>query len=177
MALIEKAKRKARRITVSKVRGTKLYPYLYPAYWYSKIAKPSGNLDTLYFTTRPNPGAGIGHQMVNWIAGYWFAKQFGLRFARSPFPSPQWEDLLGFGCGETTVKELMKSGYKVRRLPCFAENSDTDLQRIQNIINSYAGRRVVFLAEMVISDALITSRSSFSYKSALLNYSLKFCTS
>ena len=147
MAIIEKAKRKVRRIVVSKARGARLYPYLYPAYWHRKMNRPGGSLDTLYFTARPNPGAGIGHQMANWIAGYWFAEQFRLRFAHSPFPSSQWENFLGFGRGEISVRELMKCGYSVRRLPLFMEDNDSDLQRIRNIISSYAGKRMVFLAE------------------------------
>jgi hypothetical protein len=147
MAWIEKAKRKARRILVSRTYGARIYPYLYPAYWYSKIAKPGGDLRTLYFAARPNPGAGIGHQIANWIAGYWFAGRFALPFAHIPFSSPQWEDFLGFGYGETTVGELTNNGYKVRRLPRFDEDNDADIRRIQSIIRAYAGKRVVFLAE------------------------------
>jgi len=40
-----------------------------------------------YYTAVPNRGAGIGHQLANWIAGYWFACQFGLEFAHTPFAS------------------------------------------------------------------------------------------
>jgi hypothetical protein len=147
MAWIEKAKRKARRILVSLTYGARIYPYLYPAYWYSKIAKPGGDLRTLYFTARPNPGAGIGHQIANWIAGYWFAGRFALPFAHIPFSSTQWEDFLGFGYGETTVGELTNNGYKVRRLPRFDEDNAAEFRRIQSIIRAYAGKHVVFLAE------------------------------
>lgn len=38
-----------------------------------------------YIAARPNPGAGIGHQMANWIAGYHLAKVLGLKFANIPF--------------------------------------------------------------------------------------------
>ena len=30
------------------------------------------NTDNQYFAAIPNRGAGIGHQLANWIAGYWF---------------------------------------------------------------------------------------------------------
>ena len=38
-----------------------------------------------FIAARPNPGAGIGHQLANWMAGYHLAKEFGLKFANIPF--------------------------------------------------------------------------------------------
>lgn len=38
-----------------------------------------------YIAARPNPGAGIGHQMANWMAGYHLAKILNLKFANIPF--------------------------------------------------------------------------------------------
>ena len=71
---------------VTKLRNTCLYKYCYPSYWHLLLVRKSGitNKDELYFSARPNPGAGIGHQMANWIAGYWFAKLFGLHYAHIP---------------------------------------------------------------------------------------------
>jgi hypothetical protein len=102
---------------------------------------------TCYYTARPNPGAGIGHQLANWIAGYWFAKQFGLQFAHLPFSSQKWEDFLGFGESEEKVRELKKEGYKVRKLPLFNEYNQQEVSLIKEIICSYAGEKIIFLAE------------------------------
>jgi hypothetical protein len=75
-----------------------------------------------YFTAVPNRGAGIGHQMANWIAGYWFAKKFKLKFAHIPFSQDSWERFLGFGENECLVVDLLKNeNYKLVRLPKFNE--------------------------------------------------------
>ncbi|MBP8793120.1 MAG: hypothetical protein KBE41_04415 [Lutibacter sp.] len=101
-----------------------------------------------YFTAIPNPGAGIGHQLANWIAGYWFAQQFGLQFAHIPFSSNKWEDFLGFGDGEISVQELCKhKGYKKVRLPLFNENKTEEVALIKSIIASYSNQKVVFVCE------------------------------
>jgi hypothetical protein len=102
---------------------------------------------TCYFAARPNPGAGIGHQLANWIAGYWFARQFGLKFAHIPFSTQKWEEFLGFGVGEKRMDELKKEGYKVRKLPLFDEDKPEEIKRVKAIIRSYAGKRIVFVAE------------------------------
>lgn len=64
-------------------KKTPFYLYIYRSYWhYLFSAKKEYNpTPGMYFAARPNPGAGIGHQMANWIAGYWWAKQLGLKFA------------------------------------------------------------------------------------------------
>ncbi|MCI8672483.1 MAG: hypothetical protein HFI89_03175 [Lachnospiraceae bacterium] len=108
-----------------------------------------------YFSARPNPGAGIGHQMANWIAGYWFSKQFGLLFAhipfstsRIPYTSSPWEYFLGFGQGEITVEELVeRRGYQLVRIPLFNEKQKNELEMIRCIIRSYTDQKTVFLAE------------------------------
>jgi hypothetical protein len=96
---------------------------------------------------RPNPGAGIGHQLANWIAGYWFARQFGLKFAHLPFSNQKWDEFLGFGEHEMQVETLKNAGYKIRKLPLFNENKPVEIERTKSIIRSYAGRKIVFLAE------------------------------
>jgi hypothetical protein len=53
-------------------------------------SKDSQNKLISYYSAIPNPGAGIGHQMANWIAGYWFSKQFGLKFAHTSFSNQKW---------------------------------------------------------------------------------------
>jgi len=131
-----------------KIRSSSHYPRFFASYWHCQFHKnPSiGGRESLYLGARPNPGAGIGHQMANWIAGYWWARQFGLKFAHSPFPSPAWEKFLGFGEHEATVRELSSGqGYKVVVIPPFKEKSQPERDLIDNIITSYQGRKVVFL--------------------------------
>lgn len=145
---LEKAKRKIRNKWVLRLRNTSLYKFCYKSYWHSLfVHRCEGKIDNLYFAARPNPGAGIGHQMANWIAGYWFAKQFGLKFAHIPFSSDKWEIFLGFYQDEKTLSELKKTGYKVVRVQKFDEYNSTELERIKRIIQSYAGKITVFLAE------------------------------
>ena len=69
-----KGKAKARYLLCSRNFRKKWYPYLYKSYWHMRLQKklPEEKYQN-YFAARPNPGAGIGHQMANWIAGYWFA--------------------------------------------------------------------------------------------------------
>jgi hypothetical protein len=107
-----------------------------------------------YFTARPNPGAGIGHQFANWTAGYWFAKFFKLNYAYFPFSnshipysSSSWDEFFGFGYHEISVEELIKKyKYKLVRLPEFDEQNALQIERIKKIISSYSGKKIVFLA-------------------------------
>ncbi len=130
-------------------RKTGAYLFLYKSYWHYLIKGRSTNCDksTIYYTTRPNPGAGIGHQMANWNAGYWWAKQFGLKFSHFPFSSKKWDEFLGFGEGEITVDELRSKGYLIRKLPLFSESKQKELDLQRDIISSYTGKKIVFLAE------------------------------
>lgn len=146
--LVEKARRKIRGIWVRKLRNTKLYPFCYRAYWHSIWLKNNDeNIENLYLAARPNPGAGIGHQMANWIAGYWFAEQFGLKFAHIPFSNQKWEEFLGFYQNEITVRELKSKGFKIRRIPMFDESNDIEVAMVNKIIGSYRGKRIIFLSE------------------------------
>jgi hypothetical protein len=127
------------------------YPLLYRAYWYclfNKKTKYLKNSAQQYFTAMPNSGAGIGHQMANWISGYWFAKEFGVAFAHSPFSLVKWDAFLGFGENEKTLHQLIKDeNYKKVKLPLFDENKPKELRLIQKIIDSYSGKKVVFVCE------------------------------
>lgn len=107
-----------------------------------------------YLTARPNPGAGIGHQMANWMAGYYYAKFFGLNFAHIPFSNEhhplipnKWEYFLGFGEGESSFFDLKKSGYKEVLLPSFTFEDEWQVESIRKIISSYTDERVVFRCE------------------------------
>lgn len=129
-------------------REKSIYPCIYRSYWHYLLFRNNKNKDSkIYYTAKPNHGAGIGHQMANWIAGYWYAKQFGLKFAHSPFSVQEWEDFLGFGNEEKSVNELKKHGYKVRKLPLFNEQNQTEYELNKKIIASYSGKKIVFIAE------------------------------
>lgn len=105
-----------------------------------------------YIAARPNPGAGIGHQQANWMAGYHFSKLLGLKFAHIPFSNihhpfapTKWDEFLGFGRDEVSYKDLLKQGYKKVLLPVFKETDTKQLDIIRRIIASYADQKVVFL--------------------------------
>jgi len=139
--------RKIKSIFIHKLKGTKLQFIIYRSYWHSILFKVKKQKSGKYFSSVPNPGAGIGHQLANWIAGYWYAKQFELKFAHIPFSSESWEYFLGFGEGEISVKELVKKkGYKKVRLPLFDETNLKDINIIKRIIKSY-DKKVVFITE------------------------------
>ncbi len=123
--------------------------WVYPSYWQYRIKGGEGHPDytNCYFTARPNPCAGIGHQLANWIAGYWYAKQFQIKFAHLPFSTPSWENFFGFGINELKVSELKKQGWKVRRIPLFHESKPETIELVKDIMSTYSGRKIVFLCE------------------------------
>jgi len=134
--------------SINYTRNKSIYPFLYRAFWNLLLNKTNESKNNInYYSARPNSGAGIGHQIANWIAGYWFAKQFGLKYAHSPFHCQKWEDFLDFGANELKVLDLMNIGYEKVRLPLFDEYNliEIDLQR--KIIDSYKNKKVVFVAE------------------------------
>jgi len=125
----------------------KYYPLFYKSYWHCLLTKKNiKNNVVQYFAAYPNFGAGIGHQMANWISGYWWAHQFKLNYAYIPFPNQSWDHFLGFGENEIKVNELLKKGFNMVLLPLFYENIQRQ-QLIKNIINSYANQKVIFIAE------------------------------
>lgn len=123
--------------------------WAYPSYWrYQTRGKAEhADLSNIYFTALPNPGAGIGHQMSNWISGYCWAKYFHLNFAHLPFSTRAWDDFLGFGKDEVQVSELKKKGWHIRRIPYFQWNDQQSIELTRNIICSYSGKKVVILCE------------------------------
>jgi hypothetical protein len=135
---------------VSVFKNSKLYPFLYISFLHSKLNLGNYKKNTIanFFAAAPNKGAGIGHQMANWIAGYWFARQFNLKFAHIPFSNSSWEAFLGFGENEETVDELVNSqGYKKIRIPLFDEYNNREVELIKKIIYSYQSQKVVFVTE------------------------------
>lgn len=145
----EKIKRKIWVNIVSRMCKTKLYPFIYRSYWHYLFYRSYSFFEnkTCYYAARPNPGAGIGHQIANWIAGYYYARQFHLKFAHLPFSTKAWEYFLGFGEEETTVSELKGKGYKTRKLPLFTDGNEVEMNINRKIIQSYSGRKIVFIAE------------------------------
>lgn len=149
LTLKYKIKEHIRQIVISLFNTINLPYFPYSSYWHMRIAKRSHLKDpeNHFFTAIPNRGAGIGHQLANWIAGYWFAQNFGLKFAHIPFSSEKWENFFCFGTGELTLTELINKGYKIKRLPRFDENNEKEVSLIKAIIASYQGNRIVFIAE------------------------------
>jgi hypothetical protein len=101
-----------------------------------------------FFSAIPNPGAGIGHQLANWIAGYWFFAEIWIEICAYSFSNPRWEHVLGLFNGQVLVSDLLdQSGYRSVRLPLFDEYNSEEMARTENIIESYSGQNVVFIAE------------------------------
>ena len=123
------------------------YHFLYKSKWHSLFYGPLDNDIPQYLTSIPNHGAGIGHQMANWIAGYAFAKKINLGFLNSPFPDTRWEEFLGFGRNELQLQDLKAQGYKKRLLPLFDEKETNEVNQILQIIASYKGRKIYFQTE------------------------------
>lgn len=145
---LEKIKRKIRGTLVSWFRECPYYYYGYASYRTSKNkVNKDRKSNQAYFAAKPNPGAGIGHQMANWIAGYCFAKKFNLYFAHIPFSDPTWEKFLGFYRGEKFFNELKREGFKIVRIPLFDENNESEITKIRKIIDYYGGKKVIILAE------------------------------
>ncbi len=147
--LKQKLYQKAWKILINKTKNTKVYPYLYKSFRHRNRKESETNIiNKNYFTSIPNPGAGIGHQMANWIAGYWFAKKFELKFAHIPFSNTKWENFLGFNNNEFLVSDLVKKqGYKKVKIPLFDENNNFEIEQIKKIILSYASKKIIFVAE------------------------------
>lgn len=147
--LIYKVRRRISSKIIKVTRGHLIYPMLYKSYWRNRFfRRNSQNSKTpMYFTAVPHLTAGIGHQLANWIAGYWFARKFELHFAHTAFPSEKWEIFLGFGADEKKVVDLIKDGYKRIVLPLFDEYSSKEVELIREIIGSYYGNRVIFVCE------------------------------
>jgi len=149
LSLLKRIKKKIWALIVKKSNSKLFYPLIYKSYWKAQFIPSSLNLDTIqYLSAEPNPGAGIGHQIANWNSGYWFAKQFDLQFAHTPFSIKEWEDFLGFGFNEASVSDLIKNkGYKKIKIPLFDEKNNGEVSRTKKIIKSFKGSKVIFMCE------------------------------
>ena len=147
---IDKIKQRTWSICMKKTRKKSIYPFLYKSYWHYLLYKNNKQKEhnRNYLTARPHPYAGIGHQMANWIAGYWFANLFDLKFAHYPFANQAWEEFLNFGYNEISIHKLIKEeSYKKIRLPLFNESNNKEVERTRKIINSYQEKKVIFICE------------------------------
>lgn len=184
--ITDKIKSRIWSFVVRKSRKRPFYFKIYRSYWHARFNKPKNDdLDQInYFTAIPNRGAGIGHQIANWIAGYWHARQFGLKFAHIEFAQPTWERLLGFGGKEVTANELLtERGFKKVNLPLFSERNSREVKAIKDIIRSYHNQKTLFVAEQdqfyrdqcgIISDLQDKFYSADSRKDDRLIYSKEF---
>ena len=135
---------------VKLARHSHFYPFIYRSYWHSIFCKSkcvNRKNETCYFAARPNSGAGIGHQLANWMAGFYGAKFFKMKFAHIPFSSDDWESFFEFGKNEESFTALKQKGFKVRRIPLFNLKKQKDVNLIHKIISSYSGQKVIFLCE------------------------------
>lgn len=144
-----KARNRLHYMFLKRIRTWPVYPMFYSSWWNATFA--SSNETPLpvehWLAAVPNPSAGIGHQLANWISGYWHARQFGLGFAHVPFSDPKWERLLGFSRGETTAEALILGGCRKIKLPLFDEFDPDGRAMILRIVRSYRKEPVVFFLE------------------------------
>lgn len=130
-----------------KIRPGKWVFNFYSSYRHRKKSpKIAGNIQSVYITQIPNEGAGIGHQIANYNGGYHYSQLFGIPHAYPGFQNQEWEDFLGFGENEMSLKKLKCAGYKIRKLPYFGE-SEKSISLIKDIIHSYAGEKIILCIE------------------------------
>ena len=81
------------------------HPFLFP--------RPSSSL---FITSWPNHGAGLGHQFGEWLYGPALAHMLGLTYVHTPFlgNSARWADWLGFGAGEDGEADVRNMATRAR---------------------------------------------------------------
>jgi hypothetical protein len=71
-----------------------------------------------------------------------------VRYAHSRFSNAKWDEFFGFSEQLPLAEDLVrKHGYRMRRLPGFRWNSDSEVKLNQRIIDSYADEKVLLVAE------------------------------
>jgi hypothetical protein len=96
--------------------------WIYPSYWryqFTKILRLLGlwypesrlkNSQRRYLTGRPDPLAGMGHQLSNWNAALIYSRKYNLQFVHQPLSIAggyNWEEFLDFGNGELIYDEII----------------------------------------------------------------------
>jgi hypothetical protein len=126
------------------------YPYFFRSTWHALLHPASQKFreKKCFYTAIPTQGAGIGHQLANWNSGMFCSKTFCVPYAHSKFSSAKWEEFFGFSEQLPDADDLVRTqGYKKRTLPGFRWNSDNELKLQQAIIDSYAGKKILLVAE------------------------------
>ncbi len=126
--------------------------YFYKSYFHFSLRKKKGitsiNKEHFFITAVPNPYAGIGHQLANWISGYWFSILFGMKYAHTSFSTNKWDVFLGFKeCFPKSLDLIEKQQLKEVRLPLFDESRPEDITLVKSIICSYSGEKILFVLE------------------------------
>ncbi len=116
---------------------------LYRCYWHRQHSQKKDVIQ--YMTSAPNKYAGFGHGLYEWMNGIINADVLRLQYAYYPMVSSTWETTLGLDIDGTSVSSLLKTGYRIVRLPQYRKE---DLSTIRNIIEGYSGERVIFLNEL-----------------------------
>lgn len=142
--LINKIYRRIHWLVYAKIDITKQAKNFYPSYHHRKRKAKSDDTSMLYITQIPNEGAGIGHQMSNFISGVHASELFGVKYVYPGFCDKSWEEFLGFYQNSVNMKELKEQGYKVRFLSEFKYNDEEDLEITRQVIKSYGGRKIIF---------------------------------
>jgi hypothetical protein len=70
---------------------------------------PRSASSSLFVTSLPNLGAGVGHQFGEWVLGPWVALLFNATYLHTGFygNGKRWNRFLGFGEGEDTVEDFV----------------------------------------------------------------------
>lgn len=144
-----KARNRLHYVFLKRTRTWPIHPLFYLSWWNSAFASSRESPPAVrhWLAAVPNQSAGIGHQLANWISGYWHARQFGLGFAHVPFSDPKWERLLGFSRGEASAEALIANGCRRIQLPLFDEFDPDSRSMIARIVRSYRKEPVVFFLE------------------------------
>lgn len=143
-----KVYRKIHWFIFSKIKPGKWINIFYASYRHrNKRPCQEADRQSVYITQIPNEGAGIGHQIANYNGGLHYAMLFGIPYAYPGFKNKEWDKFLGFGENEISIADLKKDGYRIRKIPYFNE-SEESLSLIRQIIQSYAGEKVILSVEL-----------------------------
>lgn len=139
-------------------RGKSLW--LFSSYRFYRLHKnrdcQSSKTGEAYLTQKPNRGAGIGHQLGNWLSGFCVAKKLNIPYVYSEFPnvsmreSDAWDTFLGFGENLPKEKDLKAKGFRVRKLPYVDVNNQEEVNLLNEIIQTHVkhGKKVIFHLEL-----------------------------
>ncbi|MEQ8995314.1 MAG: hypothetical protein RID53_02280 [Coleofasciculus sp. B1-GNL1-01] len=137
--------------------------WIYPSYWRYVLTKSLKNLglwhpeshlknsQRRYLTGRPDPLAGMGHQLSNWNAALIYSMKYDLKFVHQPLVTAggyNWEEFFNFGDGEVVYDEIIKDQtVKIVKLPRvrWIKEDDYGQYVIGEIIKSaYPGSHILF---------------------------------